>query len=243
MRSSGLPPLESTGLGVPLGPWIPIGRYDRLREAIRNRLPAPPGHFEHAVAASVGWSGLGYRARSASEHKEAFSQLFQVEPAASHEQRYQQDSHFFGFIVNATAAAESLVYAIHAVALGVDGVPLTDGLLKRTRHEMINAIQAVPQFEVLGRCLKALMKVAVPLFEMRDTVLHRGRLPRNHFVGGEYHGKMTLARNPKSAPEKWENNFVFGIDSCDAYAAWLAGFISEMVAHMEQALGIVDRPS
>lgn len=54
--------------------------------------------------ATIGWTGLGYRARAASEHKELFGQLFHLEPAAPHETRYQQDSHFFGFVTNTAAA-------------------------------------------------------------------------------------------------------------------------------------------
>jgi hypothetical protein len=232
--------LESKGLGVHLGPLIAVERYDRVAEAIWRRFPAPAqGASEYAVAASIGWTGLGYRARGAGEHKEAFSQLFQLEPAAPQEQRYQQDSHFFGFVTNAAAAAESLVFAVHALALGIGGQELTEQLLKRQRGEMVRTIQAVKQLEGLGRSLQLSLDMALPLFEMRDVLLHRGRLPRNHFVGGEFDSKMTLASNPKAVPEEWEDTFVFGAESCDANAAWLGDLVSDSMTHLEVALGVV----
>lgn len=236
--------LESTSLGVHLGPLIPVERYDRVAAAIWRRFPEPAqGASEYAVMASIGWTSLGYRARGASEHKESFSQLFRLERVATPEQHYQQDSHFFGFLTNTAAATESLVFAVHVLALGIEGQKLTDELLKPRREKMFEAIKTVKQLEELAELLRLSLGRAKPLFDMRDVLLHRGRPSRNSFVGGPYDGKTTLANNPKAVPEKWENEFVFGAESCDSYAAWLGDLVSDSMTHLEQALGVVGRGS
>ena len=229
--------VESKSLGVCLGPFIPIEPYDKVAAAIWARFPSMSSNASpHAVAASVGWTGLGYRARSASEHKTAFSSLFDLEPAATPEQRYQQDNHFFGFVTNIAAAAESLVFSVHAVALGIDGQELTDQLLKRQRGAMVSAVCRVDQLKDLGSSLQKSLDLATSLFDMRDMLLHRGRPPRNHFVGGEYDGKITLATNPKASPEKWTNRFVFDAGSCEPDARWLNTLICDSIASLERIL-------
>jgi hypothetical protein len=46
------------------------------------------------------------------------------------------------------------------------------------------------------------------------------------------------ASNPKAVPEKWENKFVFGPESCDIYAAWLGELVADSITHLEQTLGL-----
>ena len=215
---------------------MPLPGYDNVAALIWAEFSSASGQSEHAVASSEGWAGVGYRARAASEHRKAFRPLFELEPASTMQKRYLQDKHFFGFVSNAAAAAENLVYSVYVLALGINGEVLTDKSLKASRSVMLTKIRAVNRLHGLGDSLQGSFDGSIPLFEMRDTLLHRGRPPRNHFVGGPFHGKMTVAANPKASPTEWANTEVFDGLSCDAPAQWLAKLVRESITHLERVL-------
>lgn len=230
-------PIESAVLGVQLGALIETAVFDRAAKAIWTAFEhVAQRPSEHAVLASSAWNNVGYRTRSASEHRDAFSRLFGSEPAASHEQRYEQNHHFFGFVTNAVAAAESLTFAVYVVLLGKSGVALADGNLRATRAKQLQAIRAEASFSELGDLLEDQLKQVGSWWEMRDVLMHRGSPTRNHYVGGAKHMKSTLASNPKAVPEQWENDFVSNARSCDDFADWLRKLILDAAPLLERAL-------
>jgi len=229
--------LESAVLGVWLGALVDSAEFDRTAKAIWaafEHLPNPPA--EYAVLASSAWNNVGYRTRSASEHRDIFCGLFGSEPAASHEERYEQSNHFFGFVTNAVAAAESLTFAAYVTYLGKTRKVLTDADLKAPRGKQLVTIRSDTSFTPLGDLLEDRLKDVGSWWEMRDVLMHRGAPPRNHYVGGPKHLKSTLATNPKAVPGKWENDFEFNARSCDDFASWLQRLLADAVPLLRQSL-------
>jgi hypothetical protein len=115
---------------------------------------------------------------------------------------------------------------------------LSKSVLRRSQADIIAEVQTVGELRSLGDFLNDAFKsgAADALFDMRDTLLHRGRPPRNYFVGGRFHGKMTLASNPKATPGGWVNDFVYGAASCDEWASWLERLLAGSIDHLITAL-------
>jgi hypothetical protein len=214
-------------LGASLGPLVETAAYDTVLLRAEGVLPDPV----HRKPFSTGWTGLGYRAFGAAEHIAAFRGLFGNEPAASPEERRQQDGHFFGFVTNASAAAENLLYAAHVLAWGFENQPPTEAALRAQRNQILPKLEGTPATAALGRGLRAKLDedVATELFAMRDFVVHRGRLARHHTVQlglGNDKGRVTIARNPKDLPSAWVNDFDFTAAAMDPWEAWLRDFIA-----------------
>ena len=78
------------------------------------------------------------------------------------QKRYLQDKHFFGFVSNAAAAAENLVYSVYVLALDINGEVLTDKSLKASRSEMLIKIRAVNRLHRLGDSLQGSFDGSIP---------------------------------------------------------------------------------
>ena len=209
----------STTLCIPLGRYIPLPEYDELNKmAWSAHLSATD-----ARAFGQGWLGMAQRALGASKHYDAFAVAIKNGTNASHLESYEQDEHFFGFVTNATAAAENLIYAALALSYGLKGATPTAKELRVNRDDALKAVIRSSVLAEFGLQLEKQVddEIARTLFEMRDVVLHRGRPPRNQYVGGPYSGKATVASNPKAPSEEWDNDFVFDVSCLDAWADWL----------------------
>lgn len=231
--------MQSRVLGVSLGRLVDVAAYDAVALSIWAAFPhetgSPP---EHAMQASSAWNNVGYRARAASEHRAAFAELFELEPAAPHETRYSQNTHFFGFVTNAVACAESLIHAAYMIHLGMTHVALTDKHLRTTPEIALKALAADARFGSLVERLTHHRQrpVAQLLSDMRDTLMHRSSPVRNHFVGGAKHGKSMLARNPKSTPASWVNEFEFNAQACDNFESWLRELLADAMTELGAAI-------
>jgi hypothetical protein len=224
---------SSSVLGASLGAWLDPALFDLVAKSSWDRISRPA-----ATVFNQGWSGFGYRMRAAAEDANAYPRWFQDEPAASGEDRYQQERHAFGFFANACSASECLLYAVHGAALGFSNTPPSVKNLRRGRLEMIAAIEAVSALTALGSFLRAEFASAActSMFETRDVFVHRGRSPRNHFAGGPHDGKITVARNPKSAPQDWENTLEISKDFLHPSSSWLVDFTAKSVDQLSRAL-------
>lgn len=222
----------SAVLGVSVGPLLEAPAYDSIFKAAFEAL----SEGDHRQAFCVGWTGMGYRARAASDSVQRFRTMFGNEPAASSEERRQQEDSFFGFLTNGTAAAENLFYAVYVLALGLEGVPVSAVKLSAKRKDMASRITG--RLGEVGSYLlvKGEESSAVEMFAMRDVVLHRGRLARNHYVGGPNDGHVTVAANPKELPTVWKNEFRLSSTFLDQWESWLKELLVESSRKMSQLL-------
>ena len=186
----------------------------------------------------MGLNGLGVRARAADCHALAFDLLFVNEPAANPEERFQQDDKLFGFVTNAMAASEAIVFSSFIVARAYDSDPLEEAQLKTPLKGMLCRIASLPETQLLGTFLKAARaeKVGDSLIELRDVLLHRGRLPRHHWVGGRHDRKITVAENPKGIPSSWRPDRYLDAGGLSAWCDWLDRYIAGAIPLIRTSL-------
>jgi hypothetical protein len=226
--------MKSNALGIDLGDFIDVASFDRVSVQAWTALP-DQGHRQ---AFSVGWNGMAYRALGASLSVAPFRQLFADEPAAHALVRYQQDDFLFRFVTSASAAVDNAVYAAHVAALGFGGDAVSTTKLSDKRASMMKRISDVPQTARLADVIEAELDSPAwkSLALSRDVMLHRGRMPRNHFAGGNFDGQMTIAQNPKASPPDWQNTVVFDAKRLDSWVEWLPQFIEACTRELTAVL-------
>lgn len=229
--------MKSELLGIELGDLVDTPAYDSVGKALWAAFPSTGGTpSEFALTASLAWNNVGYRMRAAGDARGAFVQQFKANPEAPYEQIYAQTNHFFGFLTNVTAAAESMVYAAYIAHLGLTKEALTEANLKALRNAQQRALEANPSLTDVGRLLKTRLDAKRSWWEMRDVLMHRGQPRRNLYVGGPDDGKTMLAANPKSAPAGWINSFQLDATSGDELADWLSDLIREVSPALVKSL-------
>lgn len=227
--------MESSALGIDLGDFVDVASFDRVSVQAWTALP-DQGHRQ---AFGVGWNGMAYRALGASLCVAPFRQLFADEPAAHALVRYQQDDLLFRFVTNASAAVDCAVYAAHVAALGFGGDAVSTTKLSDKRASMMKRITDVPRTAKLADVIKTELDspASKSLIVSRDVMLHRGRMPRNHFVGGPFDGQITVSHNPKASPPEWQNTVVFDAKRLDPWIEWLPQFIEACTRELTAVLG------
>jgi hypothetical protein len=221
--------MTSKQLGVDLGPLIPLELYDGVG-ARANKLGEGPHPTSQIFG--MGWTGLGYRARATHEYHEEYRASFPTLGNASHEDHYRQDKALVSFILNACAAIESLFYATHALASYVDPDAfriLSDKDLEVSPKTVLTRLaKTLPSAGITVTLQGAWAKPdACSLFEARDTVIHRGRLPRTLFVGGQRHGQTTIPVNPKAVAAAWRFDQQLSTHSLEDWYEWVRATIDE----------------
>lgn len=231
--------MESGLLGIELGALVDVCVYDNVGKAFWIAFPSTgdkPSEF--AITGGVAWTNVGYWARAAAENGETFALHFEKNPKAPHEQIYAQINHFFGFLTNVTAAAESMVYAAHIARLGFKEEGLTETNLKALRNAQLAALVADSRFAKLGTLLKTQLDGKAAWWEMRDVLMHRGQPRRNIHVslGGAKDPKTTLPSNPKASPQEWIDEFEFHATCGNDLADWLRLLIRDVSPVLLEAL-------
>ena len=218
------PTTLSNALGIPLGRFIDVESFDGICKLGWERLP----NRGHRELFGMGWNGVGKGARAAELHADAYDRLFSNEPAASAEERFRQDDELFGFVTNAMAASEALVFSSFILARAYDNKPLKEADLKTLLGGMLEDINAVPQTEVLGGFLGSARADdhGRSLIEFRDVLLHRGRPSRHHWVGGRHHGRITVASNPKGIPSSWQPDTYLESGGLGSWGDWLDQYVA-----------------
>ncbi|MBU1357896.1 MAG: hypothetical protein KKC79_08340 [Gammaproteobacteria bacterium] len=182
-----------------------------------------PDHRDHYLLFGSSWNGAGVRLKSTARHASDFRMLFDGGTDVPSDTHFEQDATLFDTVANATAAAENVLFAAYLLAVFPSVPSPFRKALKQPRDQMIERVLGASRTHRLGEFLGDSFdkKAASMLYELRDFLLHRGRLSRNHFVGGPFSGKMTVARNAKSHSSEWENDLVFGETLLDEPLDWL----------------------
>ncbi|MGJ7495571.1 hypothetical protein ACSFA8_10870 [Variovorax sp. RT4R15] len=235
-RTTALMQQISASLGVPLGALVDLELYDRVAALSWKALP----DINHAKLFGVGWTGLGYRARAAGDRWSAFQEAF-PRPETS-ETHYMQEVTLFDFVANACAAVETIVFSSFIVARSSLSADIADSELRAGQRQMVDTVARTPATLSLGRFLSDERNHSAreKLFELRDVLLHRGRVPRYIWVSiggpGDDDGRTTFPANPKSAPQLWRADWRFNAAALDPIATWLRDHIGTASRHLVDVL-------
>jgi hypothetical protein len=227
----------SNSIGIALGRFIDLAQYDEIARLANERLPSD----DYKKSFGAAWNGLGYRARGADEHSSSYGELWSTEPATTHETRLYQEREFFAAVTNISSAAEAFSFAAHVLAMAYAREPLTKANLKRVWPAMLVRIQNQPETAPIGKFIakEYADTASVSLEEIRDFLIHRGGLPRSHWVGGPHHGTATVASNPKAAPADWMPDLTLNAQTLAPWTVWLKQYLAGGLPMMRAALQAV----
>ena len=218
-RQSG-PPCDA--LLISLGPLGDVSLHNAVTK--RSAALIAEKHRDHYLMFGAAWNGVATRLKAAGIHGAAYRLLFEAEPAAPFDVRFEQDMRLFDAIANAAAAAENALYASYLLAVFPSVPAPTSASLMQPRRVMLDHITRAQRTADLGAALRASFQEASSreMYELRDFLLHRGKPSRNHWVGGEFSGKITIARNIKSHAEEWQNDLILDRESLDVSLDWVS---------------------
>lgn len=226
-------------LGISLGELIDTHEYDRVGTRANVYLRSTERAAWDLFV--MGWSGLGYRSLAASEHLLRHRVGFAPDRPPTHLEHYRHDSEITGFIINATAATDALIFSLSILAncLHPNSLPhSTAKQLELRRGERMKALARLPADSPVHDLLLAFDALeAKVLFDTRDTLLHRGRLPRLLSIGGERSGKLRVPSNPKATPGEWIYDVEVDPHTLNDWAAWLREVLSHGLRTIDGVLG------
>ena len=219
-------------LGVSLGEMLSVPLYDCFGERVNKviKLRREPWNLF-----TLGWTGFGYRSRAADEHYCAYRGTFPTGRNQSHEEHYQADQHWVDFVANCAAAAETMLFAISILANFAEPGTFPDDTesgLRRSREDIAKRIATAFPATPLAEAVSVHFTAASDgqaLFEVRDVVLHRGRLPRLLSLGGSKHGQTAVPVNPKALPGDWLYDRVLDINSLAAWRSWFCSMAPQVI--------------
>lgn len=229
-------PRISETLGLQVGPFVPLPEFDHVL-----RFSGTWGRQGSAWAQlfSNAWMGLAYRARTCGEHAPLFAATFSHGQGGT-EQRYWQDHHLFGFVASACAATENLIFAIYAVAQFLVDASASAEILGAHRGELLRRARSQPNCAAAAQRLQDAIAddTGRHLFELRDVLVHRGRLRLHHQVslgrGGT--AQITMAANPKEIPDNWIDTVVMNASLLHPFERWLTRALRESIGMLANGL-------
>lgn len=226
----------SAALAVTLGPLIDVTLHDAV--TMRAAKLIAEKHRDHYLMFGSAWNGVGTRLKAAAIHGAAYRLLFEQEPASPHDVRFEQDMRLFDGIANAAAAAENALLASYLLAVFPAVPEPADRALRQSRADFCKRVTEVERTEALGMALTASFEeeAARAMYELRDFLLHRGRHSRNHWIGGEFDGLITIASNPKAHASAWQNDLVINRDSLDSALDWASRHCSSAAQLLAAAM-------
>ena len=174
---------------------------------------------------STAWTGLAVRLLSSLDYSEEFGESIARSTAPPHGERYRQERALYGSLSSALSAVECAYMAVYclASALAPDKLPLSTAKhLNQTPLDVARAIRSwVPGDAFSERPLAfASSPEMQSLADFRNTLAHRGVLPRHHRLSNAVALPSTLPSNPKALAADFNYNADMSPNTTAAHAGW-----------------------
>jgi hypothetical protein len=217
--------MRSVRLPVALPEFLEIDLFDKAWDLAQKWQATLPDAF---CVFSIGWHGLAYRSRTFQECQDNFEMLWESKHIEhSHEGNFLQDQAFVNFLFNACSSIECWAYAVYG-ALSIyapDMVPIAHAkeLRQVNRSAVAKKCGEVPGINSLQQIAVELAcsSIAIELFDLRDTVAHRGTLPYTVYAGGDRYHPVTVPSNPKALPSEMVSDLPVSPDTTQRFGEWL----------------------
>lgn len=221
---------------LPVG--FDVASYDQVNDraasiANPNDTTAPwkkNSWFSYASA----WNGLAIRLRSAVEYDQEFGRLIVLSTAPPQEERYFQERALFGCVASALSAVECLYMATYCIA-----AVLSPPHFRLQKAEDLNkspnkVAKAYVDWLPTDRFSQLLSRVAgsselVELAGLRNTLAHRGVLPRKHFFSTVADIPSAVPSNPKALADDFDYTASLSDVTTSIYTRWLCQTTSHLV--------------
>lgn len=174
---------------------------------------------------SAAWTGLAVRLRASLEYSAEFGESIARSTAPPHDERYRQERALYGSLSSALSAVECAYMAVYCLssALAPDKLPLSTAKhLNQTPLDVAQALRSwVPNDAFSEKLLAlALSPEMQSLADFRNTLAHRGVLPRHHRLSNAVALPSTLPSNPKALAGDFNFNEDMSASTTAAHAGW-----------------------
>jgi hypothetical protein len=230
----------SSVAGFTLPDCFDVASYDLVNERVAsianpNDAGAPwkkNAWFGYASA----WNGLAVRLRSAVEYNQEFGRMISLGAAPPPEDRYTQERALFGCIAAALSAIECFYMASYCVATVLAPLHFQLQNAKDLNQNPIDIADAYLSWLPTDPFSLHLAKVAkskelYALAEIRNTLAHRGVLPRAHYLSTDV-GAMpsSVPDNPKALAADFAYTASWNEATTAIHTRWMCQTSSQLVA-------------
>jgi hypothetical protein len=163
--------------------------------------PSAPWKINVWFGFTSAWIGYGMRLRAAVEYSQEFASLLSHGTSPPREQQYAQERAFFGCITSTVSAVECFYLAAYCIGNTLDQAvfPLESaGRLKKYPRDVSGAYVKFDPKSPFSQQLA--LVAACPAYEvlsdLRNTLAHRGTLPRKIYLSTVYDVPAAIPSNP-----------------------------------------------
>ena len=241
-----MPLSQINGFELPIG--FDVASYDKVYAlaaviADPNDAAAPWKQNAWFGSASA-WNGLAIRLRSTIEYDAEFGRLITLSTAPAQEEHYAQERALFGCIASALSAIECLYMATYCLASVLSPVhfPLQDAKhLSRSPGEVVKGYQVWLPSDSFSQLLSqiAASHELAALADLRNSLAHRGVLPRKIFLSTVGDIPSALPSNPKALAGDFDYSASLSEATTSTHTRWLCQTTSDMVGSFSNFLARV----
>jgi hypothetical protein len=221
---------------MPVG--FDVASYDEVNDRValiaNPNDPAAPWKRNSWVGYASAWKGLAFRLRSAVGYDREFGRLISLSTAETHEVRYAQERALFGCVAAALSAIECLYMATYCVAtvLSPPHFPLQQA--KHLNQSPSDVAKAYLSWLPTDDFSRLLSQVAgsnefEKLAGLRNTLAHRGVLPRQHFLSTVASVPSAIPLNPKALAEDFDYSASLSDSTTSTHTRWVCQTTSQLV--------------
>lgn len=184
---------------------------------------------------TAGWIGFAMRLRSAVEYNQEFGTLIALGSSPSRPVQYSQERAFFGCVSSALSAIECFFLASYCLGNPVSKVhfPLAQaGHLKKYPRDVATAYVIFAPDDPFSVQLSAIANS--PKFEslsnLRNSLAHRGALPRKAFLSNFADIPAAIPSNPKALALDFTHDASMSDETTAEHVRWTVQELSLLTA-------------
>jgi hypothetical protein len=159
------------------------------------------------------------------------------------EERYVQEAALFGFYSSAASALECLYFAAYCAASlrRPSLVPISrPGHLSKYAKDVVELFERQFPDDQLVTALSGPVESAwwSSLFDFRNALMHRGSLPRMHFLTNvpSMDRPSAVPSNPKALSDTWSYDFDLASSTFEQLYSTILATINELMAELQAFL-------
>lgn len=233
--------IASNALGFQLPSDFNVSAFDgvhQLSKVIADpNDSADPAKRNVWLGYSTAWTGVAVRLRATFDYNEHFVQSISRSTAPPHEERYFQERALYGCLSSALSALECTYMATYCLcsALAPAVFPLSSA--KHLNQSPVVVARILRRWASSDPFSEKLESVAVSsefqeLSDFRNTLAHRGVLPRHHRLSNAVVLPSTLPSNPKALAEELMYDHEMGPDTTQRHTLWTSRTCSDIVGDL-----------
>lgn len=234
---------STTGLQLPLG--FDVASYDGVNEiaaVIANpNDSAAPWKQNSWFGYSGAWNGLALRLRSATEYDTEFGSLIAISTAPNQEVRHAQERALFGCITSSYSAIECFYVAAYCLGTALSKQHfslLKQEDLNKYPSQVVKSFQAWQPSDPFSQALAIVASSSElkTLGDLRNSLAHRGVLPRQVFFSNVRDIPSAFPSNPKELALNFDYSATLSSSTTQDHAMWLTDTTSNLVGALHNFL-------